>query len=108
LMEFLTNKDIRRCIEKAQSSDGFFDTNKCTEANYVEETENCRKIISGLLDRHLVPGFKYGCEICLKVSPCTELPDETIEKSVYPGAIFMYFSDALIKTKYVRIYFWRV
>ncbi len=103
LMEFLTNKKIRECVNSVSiapiaGSNGF----DCLKAPYANS--DCVSIIEEFLDRHLVPGFEYHCEVCNKVGPCTGLPSKTIEKSVYPGAIFIYFSD---NVKYVRVYFWR-
>jgi len=100
LKEFLTNTEIRECVGGIiiDATSAVSDGEECLKSK-------CAGVIIPLLDKHVVPGFNYTCEICDNVAPCTDLPPETIEKSVYPGSVFMYFVGK--DTKYVRVYFWR-
>jgi hypothetical protein len=105
LMKFLTDNDIRRCvgsvvIPTAEKSNGF----NCDKEDIYKIDDDCGSWITDLLKAHTPPGFSYSCEICDDVGPCTNLPPESMKSSVYPGAIFMYFTSA---PKYVRVYFWR-
>lgn len=106
LMEFLTNKEIRRCIgsvgtlEKKPSG-------SCTDSD-IFGLQDCASKIEELLGKHTIPGFKYHCEICTEIAPCTDLykiDSNIIKRSVYPGAVFIYLSSG--NAKYVRVYFWR-
>lgn len=97
LTEIMNNKDIRDCVGTAVITPGMSRDNSCEYS--------CSDILIPVLDRHLIPGFEYGCEICNTVAPCYPLPTKTIDRAIYPGAIFMYFGGDQVK--YVRVYFWK-
>lgn len=100
LREFLTNKDIRDCIKTVNiiSAGGPSNGLNCLESS-------CAEPIKRLLDQHAIPGYDYFCEICNNIAPCTQLPRDTMKKSVYPGAVLIYFASDNVK--YLRIYFWK-
>ena len=99
LAEFMNNEDIRACVADAEPVNAINEANKCSF------TPSCNEFMIPVLERHLLPGFDYACEICLGTTPCSQLPDRTKERSIYPGAIFMYFGNRDVR--HVRIYFWR-
>lgn len=107
LTQFLVNQSIRDCIgalnidDTGKSSDGF----KC-EATQSMDPDCWTGLIKPLIDDTRISGYTVWCEICDNVSPCTTyLNSGNRDKSIYPGAIFMYFSEG--KEKYVRLYFWK-
>lgn len=101
LREFLTNPEIRDCIKLISIAGG---GGPSTGMNCLDTA--CADPVRNLLDKHKVSGFEYFCEVCNNIAPCTQLPRQTMEKSVYPGAVFIYFATDNIK--YVRIYFWKI
>ena len=105
LNEFSTNQSIRDCVDSAVVIDEIDNRNKCNEGSYGTKLE-CKGAINSLLEKHVIPGFDYACEICPRVKPCIQvLTDKNKGKSIYPGSVFIYLSEG--KAKYVRIYFWR-
>jgi hypothetical protein len=106
LTQFLTDNYLRECVKGAILVDSISDTNKCRSIDYGEKTTECRTKISSLLDDNTPSGFANDCEICKGTNPCTQVLNEgNARKSIYPGAIFMYYLGG--DTKYLRIYFWR-
>lgn len=108
LTRFLTDNELRSCVGKAivaKTDIGPIESNKCMNA--MGEDEECKSKIETLLSSNTPSGFKYHCEICLNTNPCTSLPGITMEKAIYPGALFMYFSGRTPPSRYIRIYFWK-
>ena len=100
LTEIMNNKEIRECVGSAVIASGMSKDNSCSSTY-----NDCSASLIPVLDRHLLPGFEYACEICTTVAPCYPLPTKTIDRTIYPGAVFMYFGGSNVR--YVRIYFWR-
>lgn len=94
LTKFLTDNELRDCVKDANFGE-------C----YKIGDDDCNITISNLLKDNTPAGFTSYCEICPTTTPCTGyLTEDNARKSIYPGAIFMYYTG---DPKFVRVYFWR-